>query len=265
MLSDRYKISYSLKEGQDVSRLEEKLNIDELNDLSGIAEGVITLKTIYIFPGKDKIEAKIFVFNSTNHNISFNTVPLFLLNERNEVIAAELMDLSGLGEIPPMNVRPHIVSFTVNKEVKLEKITEGSKVIIEMSGTEANEGKKLQLSFMDPKIDEYERIAILRYVNTMETIVENSIKFIPYKSGIDSDNKQYCILFIANATNKVVEIKGLNLVCRNSIGIIEACKKIQDIPDIEQKSILVYKFIFDKFDILQQSFNPENCAITVED
>ena len=264
MLSEIYKISYSPREEREISKLAEKLYIDELNSISEVEAGNITLKTMYVFQHSKNIEVKVFIFNGTNQSVNFSRVPLFLVNENSEVIAGEFFNLTELGEIPSMNVRPYNLSFSINDDTKIQKITDKCKVVIGTSETEAKEAKKLVLSFMDPKIEEYERIAILKHVHKMETVVENSIKFIPYKSGIDSENNKYCILFIANGANKIVEIKGLNLVCRNRMGIIEGCKRIEGIPDIEPRSILVYKFIFEKSDIMQEYFNPENCTITIE-
>lgn len=132
MLVNEFKLSYSPSEEGALSRLSEQLYYENLSTLADIHENSVSIKTLYIFEHNDTIEARIFIVNHTKSNINFDLLPLSIIDENGETIASELIRLSGVGQIPPMNVRPHTIFFSRSSLVEGKTIHDTCRVIIEM-------------------------------------------------------------------------------------------------------------------------------------
>jgi SLAP domain-containing protein len=263
MLGSEFKISYSPKEEGMVSKLAEQLYYEDLNLLNNIKENSIEFRTMYIYDILDSVEVKVFIINSTEQNINFKYLNLSIVNEDNETIARENIGLMDAGEIPPMNVRPYSIYFSKNNLTNGKKINDKCKLKVDIDREEKHFSEKTILNYMDDNIEIYEKRIIEKYIDDMDPIIKNTFRIEPYKSATDNEGNAYSIIIITNGYSKDISLGEFTIIYKDHIGIIQATKKVSNLPQIIGKTTSVFKIIIKPEDILKDDFNPEFSTSTI--
>lgn len=264
MLDKQFTISYSPKEERTVSRLAEQLYYEDLNNIEGIEKNTIAFKTMYIFELADKVEVKVFIINSSDNKVNFEYLPFQVINEEGEVIISEVLKLEDVGEIPAKHARPYSLFFSRDNIVSGKKVDDKCKLVIEAKDIVTKESKRVSIGYMDEKISLYEKRVIEKYVECIPPIIKEDIKLIPYKSGIDEENRYYLILVVANASYKSVKLSDFRIIYRDQTGMIQAHKRISSLPEAKPNSSSIYKINFEPADIMRESFSPEKCRLMIK-
>lgn len=262
MLINEFKISYSPKDENGISKLAKKLDCEDLNSIIDIKENSISFRTIYIYESEESIEAKVFIINSTKQNLNFEYLPLKIINKDKEVVASEYIKLVDIGEIPPMNIRPFSIFFSKNSLIVTKIIDEQCSVVMEHEKMGAKISNRTAIEHIDNSIPLYDKRIIEKYVENMPPIIKNNFKINHYKSGIDEERNIFSILILSNGYDKNLELTNLNMIYMDEGDIIQAKKRIKKSPTVKANSTSVIKIILNKDDIIKETFNPEKCKVT---
>lgn len=263
MVGNEFKISYASKDEAMISRLANQIYNEDLNNISNIKENSVTFKTMYIFEQENQIEVKVFIINSTKKKVNFDYLPLSIVDENNELVAMEDIEVSDIGEIPPMNARPYSIFFSKHSIISGKTINDKCKLIIQANRAAGKISNRVPVDYVDEKIIMYDKKEIDNYINNMQPIVKNELKVIPFKSGVDEVGNKFTIIIVANGSSEDIALNNINIIYKDAIGLVQASKKIHILPKVLKYSISVFKIIIEKEDIFKKSFDPEKCTITL--
>jgi SLAP domain-containing protein len=263
MLRDKFKISYSPEEENIISSLSESMYYEQLDTIKDFPENSVFFHTLYVYEHEEVLEVKVFIINSTNKNANFQFVPLILVDETGKNICGAIMNLSNVGEIPSMNIRPHTIYF--NKEdIKNAYNTNNCKVIIDNNNILINQSHKMKIDYIDYKIPSYEKMEIEKYIENMSAVKQNDVKLRVYKSTTDDEGKPYIILSLINGMDIKVNVSKFKLVYKDKMGSIRAVKVLEVLPEVKPKSASFFKYFIEPEEIIRKPFDPDKCKVAIE-
>lgn len=260
-MNKKFTITFSPLEEQKISQLELDLYNEELNKISNIENDTLTIKTIYVYETENELEAKVLLINSSENSINFENIKFILIDENKNIVQEESADATNIGIIPSMHVRPTSIYFKRPSDIHV--INEKLKVFIKQS-TKAEITFKVTAGYIDEKLNNYEKMQALDYIENIPPVKKEDIQIIPYKHLVNDNEEVYCIMVLVNGFDRPISISNIQIIYKDYFGIVRAIKKIDYPLKVKELSASVYSIMIEKNDIIKHPFNIDEMNMTIE-
>ncbi len=262
---DTIKPSLSLhpEEERVTTELNKKYMQNELERLPEIKKNDISINGVYAYDIGDKIEVSFFILNGLEKNIKFEEIPLLLLDKKNQILARQTFDLSGLGEIPVESGRPWKILFDKSKVFTDDIPSDDWKLVIDIR---PNIKDKVNIKFenIENKYSDKEVDEIESFIKRLELVDENEVNITTYKIKKTKDEFIEVSLLIRNGSYQTVNIEKLPIVIKDENKEIIASKdfnlKNTNVPPLN--AIMIY-VTFSKEEIGEKDIDVDNISISM--
>ena len=260
-MNGKLNLSFMDIEKNSISKLAYNMYKEELDKLNEIELGLLGIKTLYVYDHKDTIEAKVFFINSTQENINLDKVTFQLLDENNNIVIEENIDISDIGVIPIMSVRPYSIFF--KKFDKKFSINDKYVVFIK-NNVQAEEDIILSPKYIDTAINSYEVSMVKEYISMLPPYKKGDLKIRFYKTISELDGTYSCIILLINASEQNGSFSDFAVCYRNKLGLLCAYKKIEDELESPARGIAVYLIKIEEKDIITSYKDIENSSGSIQ-
>jgi accessory Sec system S-layer assembly protein len=222
------------------------------NELDPLKPNQISLSGIEVRQENDGLAAVAFVRNSLSKGITFQELPLLLLDENKNTIARYTFDLSVLGELPAKSSRPWMFVFPNKTVEKKEFAKEGWTLAFELKTKH-----KLDLAeSWEKSLPEQERKNLEQYVEKLEPPKEGEVNFLGLQANLSDQGDLHVTILIRNGHNKNINIEKLPLEVTDATKEVVAKGGFSlDQLEIKANTSKPWTFIFPKNMVLKDSID----------
>lgn len=208
------------------------------NELPPLKANQLALAGIEWAEQPDGLAVTAFVRNSVNNGVKLTSIPLLLINEKEEVKARHYFDLSGLGEIPAASSRPWTFVFppaSVDQQVELGR--ENWTLAFDLSVEEHT----LDLAeSWEASLPEEEKRKLEDIVEQLGAPRKSELNLTGLQANIAEDGQLHTVVLLRNGHSRTIHIDKLPLQVLNG----------------QQEVIAEGQFHFDSFEVKGNTTKP---------
>lgn len=249
-----------------ISKFQKECIIDELTSLPPIKEGDINISTDYIFNIGDKYEASIFIRNGLNSPINFEEVPLYIVDDKEEVIGSKVFNLREVGDIPPLSVRPWKVYFEKEELNISDDMLNDAKVVFGNS-LKAEKTLKFEFEEFPEGIEGEEKRKYESFLENLPLLRNGQVSISAYNVLLNSNGELSIILVIRNGSSKNVKLEKLPITVKDARDIVIAKGVFelgQEGISVSSRKARLYSFVFTGENILEDEIHLNKWSVIFE-
>lgn len=190
---------------------------EEMDAFAPINNGEVNVSGVYAYDMGSYIEVKVFIRNGLNKTINMDKVPFIIVNSKNEVLAYQLFDMKGLGNIPPHSARPWKLNFD-KKNLKVDKIPMDDWKIAFDNKLEAMSYADIEYENIPGSVDVDSKLTLDNFLKTLPRLEKGQVSFSKFSMGMKADGDFLVTLVVRNATDKVVNLNELPVTITDDKG-----------------------------------------------
>lgn len=258
------KLSLKPQEEQIVSNVQKEIIKEDLERFNNVKENDVNISTSYVFDAGDKLEASVFFRNGLNMKIDFSILPLKLVNNEGEIVASQVFNLSDVGEIPPLSVRPYKLYFDKINIIKPINDIKSLKVMFDKN-LRVIDKAELQYEDLPEDISIDEKRFFETYLNNLPIIEKGQVDLKCYDVRIKEEDKIKITIIIRNGFDKSINLEQLPITIydNNKEVICSTVFKCEDLRVSSMKAKLC-NFMVQCGDINLKAFDLDNLSVKFE-
>lgn len=198
----------SLLENDDnvMSDVQKDILEDELEELPPIKEGQLNISGIYVYDLGEKLEVKVYIRNGLSKEIVLETMPLAILNSKNEVLAHQMFNLKSLGTIPPHAARP-LKLYYEKKNVYVEEIPIDDWTIGFDTNVRTIKEVNVNYEKLPKNIDIEDKLVFDKFLRSLPNLKEDQFSVSTFSIGIQKDGTIMVTVVMRNGNDKAIALK----------------------------------------------------------
>lgn len=265
-IEKRLNIDLSLhpKDEASVSNFQKEFIKEELAELPPINKGEVNIASSYIYDIGESYEASIYIRNGLESEMSFQAVPLSVINSNGEVLASQIFDLIELGNIPPMSARPWKICFNKSSFSAKDIDIKDCKIVFD-SNIKALKTVNVTLSNLPEGIGELEKRKYEEFIENLPRLEKNTLSISTYSLEKDNDNNIVITIVIRNGSNKEAKLEKLpvKVVDKDGNIIVSGTFELTDEEiKVGSLSAILHRFIFQSNICVNTEIDLSKCKVS---
>jgi accessory Sec system S-layer assembly protein len=175
--------------------------------------------------------ATAFVRSSLSKAITFDDVPILLIDADGELLARGVFDLSLLGELPPKSSRPWHFEFVIEERLTNKLPSEGWKLAFELK-----QQHSLDLAnSWEQSLAEEDKEKLRELLKRVQPPKPGEVNFMGLQAAVKEEGNLHITLLVRNGSDRAIKIESLPLLVEDASGEVVAKGGFQ-LEDFEVKA-----------------------------
>lgn len=228
---------------------------DELKELPPVKAGDVNLSSSYIFDQGDKIEVSMYIRNGLQNPINFENVMLSLLDKNGDSVIEQLFDLSRVGTIPGLSVRPFKIFFDKENLKKEVESFDDLKLVFNQN-IKAVTYVDTELTNLPQDLDKNSTFALQSFVDSLPRLEKNQFSISTFYVKENDNGDLSVVLIFRNTTPEDVQITKLPVQIYDANNNLAAHGVFDNLNiSVESMKAIVKEFVFLQNQRIQGEFD----------
>lgn len=243
------------------SEIEVKMLESELAAFSSVQEGQVEINGAYLVKWEDKLEVGFYLRNATKETIFFGNTPLKITDKKGNVLAAQAINLSEMGDIGPLCGRPWEINF--DKDDAIGEI-DNNDWQIEFDLQQDIPPYAIVIEDKNPTPLSNEKLSqLFQFLKDLPPVKEGEINISSYEAVQDEEKNLKISIIARNGLNFPIKLARFQMAVTDAKARIVA-KAVFNIEDaiIEQNMFLFRTFSYPTKTIFTEDIDLSNWQIS---
>ncbi|MED1204358.1 accessory Sec system S-layer assembly protein [Heyndrickxia acidicola] len=165
-----------------------------------------------------RLTATAFVRSSLSKAITFDEVPILLIDADGELLARGMFDLSLLGELPPKSSRPWHFEFVIEERLSTKQPSEGWKLAFELKQQHSLDLAKS----WEQSMAEEDKEKLREFLKRVQPPKPGEVNFMGLQAAIKEEGSLHITLLVRNGSDQGIKIESLPLIVEDASGEVVA-------------------------------------------